>query len=345
MARKDVSLRDLAKELNISIPTVSRALKNHPDISTELKTKVLELSRKLNYSTLKPTSKQQNTKQQTKTIGVIVPNMERSFYASIISGIENYAKKDGYFIIIANSRESYTTETECLENLIKLNVDGLIVCLSQETNDYTHFDHARAKDIPVVFFDRVCRTSEYSSVIADNADAAKELVQHLIDNGAKNIAHIAGPENLNITKERIDGYLKCLSQNNISFNNELLVYCNLSVDSTKKAITKLISAKQIPDAIFCVNDTVAFVAMKELKNKGFKIPDDIAITGFNNEFHSMFVEPPLTTIMHPTIELGEESARLIIRQIESEHPHAPRQIVMKTQLIVRESSIKKQTNS
>jgi DNA-binding LacI/PurR family transcriptional regulator len=342
MPRKTVSLQDLANELNISVSTVSRALKNHPDIGTELKSKVNELAKKLNYSFPSISLEQKAT--GTKTIGLIVPAIERNFYASILSGIENYAKANGYFIIIANSRETYENEVECVENLIKLNVDGIIVSLTRESSDFTHFDKVRKKNIPLVFFDRVCRTNEFSSVIADNSDASKALTLHLFNSGAKHIAHIAGPKKLSITKDRIEGYKRGLEENNIPFNEEHLVYCDLTPNGALNALDKLLNAQQVPDAIFCVNDNVAYVVMKEIKNRGLKVPEDIALTGFNNDLHSTFVEPTLTTVYHPTFELGEETARLIIRQIESTQIHAPRQIVMKTSLVIRESSVKNLSN-
>lgn len=338
MTNKKVSLKDMAGELNLSLSTVSRALKDHPDISTEVKNKVQLLARKWNY----PISKKKDHKQaKTKTIGVIVPNVERSFYASIISGIENYAKKEGYFIIVANSRETYQNEVECVENLLNLSVDGLIVCLSQNTEDYHHFDKARKKDIPMVFFDRVCRTNEFSSVIADNTEAAKAITKHLIESGAQKVAHIAGPKNLSITRERIAGYTHALQESNRTVFNEHLVYCDLTSDGAAKAVQRLIQSDNRPDAIFCVNDTVAYVTMKTIKQMGYSIPNDISVTGFNNEFHSSFVEPALTTVFHPTFEMGQETARLLIGQMNSDYPHSPRQIVMKTGLVIRESSIKK----
>ena len=339
MARKTVSLRDMASELQVSASTVSRALKDHPDISSDLKSRVHELARKWNYITA--TNLNESKSSATKTIGVIVPNMERNFYASIISGIENYAKKEGYFIIIANSREKYETEKECVENLLKLKVDGLIVCLTQETRDFSHFDTILNKDIPLVFFDRVCRTSEFSSVIADNSDAAKELTLHLFASGAKNIAHIAGPKKLYITKERVAGYIRGLEERCATYKDEYLVHCDLTPEGGAKAARQLLKCNPVPDAIFCVNDTVAYVVMKEIKKQGYKIPEDIAVTGFNNEFHSNIVEPTLTSMLHPTTEFGEETARLLLGQIASGIKPAPRQIVMKTQLVVRESSVKK----
>jgi LacI family transcriptional regulator len=338
MARKTVSIRDLASELSVSASTVSRALKDHPDISIELKTRVHNLAKKWNYISASISNEQKSS--ATKTIGVIVPNMEKSFYASIISGIENYAKKEGYFIIIANSRENYETEIECINNLLKLKVDGLIVCLTQDTHSFTHFDTVLHKNIPLVFFDRVCRTNEFSSVVADNSDAAKELTLHLFKSGAKKVAHIAGPKKLYITKERIAGYFRGLEECHAKYKDEYLVHCDLTPEGALKAIKQLLNYEQIPDAIFCVNDTAAYVAMKEIKRQGYRVPEDIALTGFNNEFHSTIVEPTLTSMLHPTSELGEETARLLLGQIASEHKPAPRQIVMKTKLVVRESSVK-----
>ncbi len=338
MARKNVSLKDIAEKLELSISTVSRALKDHPDISVDVKTRVNELARRWNYFSAKDSNNKKNN--TTKTIGVVVPNMEKNFYASIISGIEGYAKKEGYFIIIANSRENYETEKECIKNLLKLNVEGLIVCLTQETRDFSHFDIMLSNTIPLVFFDRVCRTNEFSSVIADNADAAKELTLHLFDSGAENIAHITGPKKLYITNERIAGYISALQERNVSYNEANVVHCDLTPTGATKAVYKLLNNKPIPDAIFCMNDTIAYVVMKEIKRHGFKIPEDIAVTGFNNEFHSTIVEPTLTTVLHPTIEFGEETARLLLDQINSENKLAPRQVVMKTKLVVRESSEK-----
>jgi DNA-binding LacI/PurR family transcriptional regulator len=334
VTKKTVSLKALAEELNVSVPTVSRALKDHPDIGAELKERVWRLAKKQGYKIA------QKEKNHTKTIGVIVPNVERSFYASIISGAEQYAKNEGYFLVVANSRESYMNEVECVENLIKLNVEGIIVCLSQQTLNYDHFSLAKTHNIPLVFFDRVCRTNEFSSVVADNAEAARTITNHLIEQGARNIFHVAGPKNLSITNERIAGFKQALLENNMPFSESLYEYCDLKPDSATKALQKLMKINPNPDAVFCVNDTVAFVVIKELKNMGLKVPADIAVTGFNNEFLSNYVEPLLTTIWHPTIDMGQETARLLLAQVNSDIPHAPRQIVMKTQLVVRDSSVK-----
>jgi LacI family transcriptional regulator len=342
MSKNPVSLKDFAAQLGVSVSTVSRALKNHPDISDELKHKVQELAKQWNYIVAPASIGFHNP--STKTIGVVIPNMVRFFYSSILSGIESFARDKGYFIVITNSNESYENEVACIDNLLRLKVDGLIVCLSHNTQKYSHFDNARQKNVPLVFFDRVCRTSEFSSVIADNAEAAKNIVDHLKSGGSRRIAHITGPKNLNVTKERMAGYLMGLNDNGLEFDKELLVHCDLTPEGAAKAVRQLIEAQNRPDAIFCVNDTVAYVVVKELKKVGLRIPQDVAVTGFNNEFHSTIVEPPLTTVWHPTFEMGEETARLLISQIEGTQPHSPRQIVMKTRLIVRDSSLKNAEN-
>lgn len=339
MDKTHVSLKDLAKELKISISSVSRALKNHPDISPELAKKVQDLAREKNY---KPNPYAiRLLKHESKTIGVIVPDIVTYFYASIISGIESYTKEKGYSVVISSSQESYLKEQENIENLLNLRVDGLIVCLSQETNNFKHFDKVIGEKTALVFFDRVCRTNEISSVVADNYEAARLVTRHFYEGGSQRIAFINGPGHLSISKERLAGYIEGLKDCKLKISNDLLVSCNMTPEGASVATQKLLSLKVKPDAILSINDTVAFAAMKEVKKRGFKIPDDIAFVGFTDEFHASIVEPELTSVMHPTFEMGQEAARLLINQLESKIPGTPRQIVMKTSLVIRESSIKK----
>lgn len=338
MTKKRVSLKDIAKELGVSITTVSRALKDHYDLSPEIIAKVKALAAEWNY-TPNPFA-MGLLKQQTRTIGVIVPDIVTHFYSSIISGIGDTAKENGYYIVITSSEESHKKEKENLDNLLNLRVDGLIVCLAQDTRDYAHFDEIIASDIPLVFFDRVCRTDEVSSVVIDNIEAARTLTVHLLKNGATRIAHIAGPSNLNITKERIAGYKKGLTDCGLSYDPDLVVRSNLSIESAAIATKQLLSLPHPPDAIFGVNDMVIFSAMKEIKKKGLKIPRDIALVAFTDEFHATVVEPTLTAITHPTFDIGKEAARLLLNQIKSETNRPIQQVTMQAQLIVRESSVK-----
>jgi len=337
MGNRHTSLKDLAKELGVSISTVSRALKNHPDISPEMKKKVQKLARERDYSS-NPLAMGLR-RQQTKMIGVIVPDIVTHFFASIISGIESVAKEKGYYIVISSSEESYQKEVESVENLLKTRVEGLIVCLSQETKEFTHFGRLIKNEIPLVFFDRVCEELNVPSVTVDGNKAVKNIIRHFKENGCSRIAYISGPEHLNISKNRKQGYLEGLRENRIDFFPELLVECNLSASDASTATRQLLSLKEIPDAIFGINDTIAFAAMKEIKKQGLKIPDDIALVGFTDEFHSTVIDPALTSVTHPTFEMGQEAARLFFKWKEYGKPFS-QHIVLPTELVIRESSVK-----
>jgi LacI family transcriptional regulator len=337
MGKRHITLKDLASELGVSISTVSRALKDHPDISPVLTKKIQKIAIEKNY-TPNPLA-MGLLRQQTKMIGVLVPDIVTHFFASIISGIESVAEEKGYFIVIASSNESYKKEVESIENLLKTRAEGLIVCLSQETKDFNHFEKLIQNEIPLVFFDRVCKSLNVPTVTVDGAEAVKTIIRHFKENGCKRIAYISGPEHLNISENRKQGYLKGLNENHFDFHPELLVECNLSADEATIATRKLLNLPERPDAIFGINDTIAFAAMKEIKEHGLKIPDDIALVGFTDEFHSTVVDPALTSVTHPTFQMGQEAARLFFKWIEKGTSFTER-IVLPTELVIRESSLK-----
>ncbi|SNR85471.1 LacI family DNA-binding transcriptional regulator [Hymenobacter mucosus] len=339
MRKRPVSLKTLAQALSVSMSTVSRALRNHPDISPELTRKVQLLAQELQYS---PNPLAMGLlRSQTYTIGVIVPDLVTHFFASIISGIERVANEHGYHIVIRSSYESYQKEKECLADLLKLRVDGIIMCLAQETQEYAHFDALLDAEVPLVFFDRVCRATEVATVVVDNQEAARRITRHFFEGGYRRIAHIAGPASLNITQERIEGYQQALAACGLPFEESLLVHCDLSIASATAATQRLLALPNRPDAIFGVNDTTAFAAMKELKRQGLRIPQDVALVGFTDEFHATVVEPTLTSVMHPTVEIGQEAALLFLEQARAATHPAPRQTILTTQLVVRDSSAPK----
>jgi LacI family transcriptional regulator len=220
-------------------------------------------------------------------------------------------------------------------------VEGLIVCLSRETASFDHFEPLLKNEIPLVFFDRVCMTEKVSSVVADNMEAARSLTRHFYENGCRRIAFIAGPGHLNISKERLDGYQQGLLECGLDISPDLLEGSNLNTGEAIKATAQLLDLGKKPDAILCINDTVTFAALKEIRRRGLRIPDDIALGGcFIDDFHATIVDPALTSVTHPTFEMGQEAARLFFRQVEN--PGAPPvQIVLKTRLVVRESSVRK----
>lgn len=336
MNKRHTSMKDLATELNLSISTVSRALKDHPDISDEVRRKVKQLAAERNYS---PNPLAMGLlKQATRMIGILVPDLVTHFYSSIISGIESVAKANGYFIVIASSNESETKEREAVENLLKARVEGLIVCLSAETRTVSHFEGLVKQGIPLVFFDRVALPGDVPAVTADNVLAAEKITRHFYEQGYRRIAYISGPEHLNISRERLAGYRNGLNACGLGQRPEYTEHCELNPDSARAAMKRLLQLQPPPDAVFGINDTVAFALMKEIKEHGLQIPADIGLAGFTDEFHSTVVEPPLTSLTHPTAEMGRLAAGLFFEQLQS--PGKPRTITVDTELIARQSSAK-----
>jgi len=325
----------MAVELGVSISTVSRALKNHPDISPELTKKIQDLASKWNY-TPNPLA-MGLLRQQTRMIGVIVPEINTHFYSSIISGIERVAKQHGYFILIASSNESVEKEKEAVANFLKARVEGLIVCISQQTKRVEHFENLIAKNTPLVFFDRICESLDAPSVLANGHDAAKKIVHHFFSNGCRRIAYISGPKHLNISQNREMGYFDGLRECGLDYRTELLVNCNLDIEAAKMATRNLLHLNDPPDAIFGINDTVAFAAMIEIKNCGLKIPKDVSVAGFTDEFHSIVVDPPLTSVSHPTLQMGEEAANLFFDSLQQNVAH--KRIILPIELVVRASTL------
>jgi DNA-binding LacI/PurR family transcriptional regulator len=337
MAKRHVSLKDLANEIGVSVSTISRALKNHPDISLQLTEKIQKIANERNY-TPNPLA-MGLLRAQTKMIGVIVPDIVTHFFASVISGIESVAKEKGYFIVISSSSESIEKEKESINNLLKSRVEGIIACISQETNESSHFQKLIDNEFPIVFFDRICDGLPVPSVTVDGLKAVKSIIHHFKDNGCSRIAYISGPSHLSISKNRKEGYLEGLKECGLDYIPELLVECNLSAMDASLATKQLLNLNQKPDAIFGINDTIAFAAMKEIKKHGLKIPDDIALVGFTDEFHSTVVEPSLTSVTHPTFQMGREAARLFFNCIEK-GPDYSEMVVLPTELIIRYSSVK-----
>ena len=340
-----VTIKDIARELGISPSTVSRALKNHPDISPETKKAVNALAEKLNYQ---PNIVALSLRQsKTNTIGVIIPEIVHFFFSTIISGIEDVAYSAGYNVILAQSNESLQREKTDMKALFNSRVDGMLMSISRETTDFEHIESILAKGVPMVLFDRVYDNPNLSKVLVDDFDGAKEATLHLIEQDCKRIAHLEGPPNLVISKQRLEGYMEALKQHNIPIHKELIVPCPFgSIDEGRTATEKLLALKNPPDAIFACTDPVAMGSIQAIKAKGLSIPKDIAVVGFSNWQFSSMMEPPLTSVDQPGFEMGKEAARLLIRHIEVKGKKdgseiIPETKIMKTRLIVRQSSLKR----
>lgn len=333
---KPTSLKDIAQALGVSIPTVSRALKDSPEISRALCAKVQKLAREMNY---RPNPFALSLRKNApRTIGVIVPDIVTHFFSSILNGIENMAIEHGYFVIITTSHESYEKEKRNIQNLVNMRVEGIIACLSQETTDYAHLAALKDIHMPLILFDRVCLTDQFSSVVADGAYSAQLATQHLLDNGSRRVAFIGGANHLSIVKERKHGYLEALRSNHIPIEKELVVCRKIDYEEGKMATETLLSLPHPPDAILAMNDTLAFAAIEVIKRRGMRIPEDIAVIGYTDEQHANYVEPKLSAISHQTYQMGETACQLLIEQIRGSQ--TIRQVVVPTHLQIRGSSMK-----
>jgi LacI family transcriptional regulator len=338
-----VTIKDIARELGISPSTVSRALKDHPDISPETKKAVNELAEKLNYQ---PNIVALSLRQsKTNTIGVIIPEIVHFFFSTVISGIEDVAYRAGYNVILAQSNESQAREITDIKALFNSRVDGMLMSISRETTNFEHIESIISKGVPIVFFDRVYHTPHSSRVIVDDKAGAKEATLHLIEQGCKRIAHLEGPPNLEISKQRLLGYQEALKEKELPFSTDLVAICpSGTIEEGRIATEKLLSQKNPPDGIFATNDPAAMGAMQAIKQRGLRIPHDVSIVGFSNWFFSALMDPPLSSVDQPGFEMGQEAAKILIRQIEKkdkENVELPSETkILKTRLIVRESSQK-----
>lgn len=331
-----ISLKDLAAELGVSISTVSRALKDSAEISPEMCERVKALAVERNY---RPNPFAMSLlKSSPRIIGILVPDLVTHFYASIISGISDKARQEGYSVIITSSYEQFEQERLCLENLVNIRVDGIIACLSQETTDYRHFEMLAAQNVPLVFFDRVCLPTKFSSVVADNAESARIATLHLLESGARRVGFIGGANHLEIVKQRKHGYLEALRQWHIPIERELVVCRKMTYEEGEEAARRLLLLPSRPDAILAMNDTLAFAAMKQIKRQGLRIPQDVFLIGYTDELHSNYVEPALTAVTHQTYRMGETACRLLLEQLKGWKK--PVQEVVPTHLVVRGSSLK-----
>lgn len=344
MKYNQVTIKDIARELGISPSTVSRALKDHPDISPATKKAVNDLAEKLNYQ---PNIVALSLRQsKTNTLGVVIPEIVHFFFSTVISGIEDVAYSAGYNVILTQSNESLEREKTDIKALFNSRVDGMLISLSRETAAFDHIESMLNKGVPMVFFDRVYESENSSKVIVDDFSGAKEATLHLIDQGCKRIVHLEGPPNLGITKQRLEGYVEALKERNIPFDQNLVIPCpEASIDAGKVTTEKLLeSMSPLPDGIFASSDPVAMGAMQVMRDKGIKIPQDIAVVGFSNWLFCEMTDPPLSTVDQPGFEMGQEATKLLIRQIEAKTKGGdpqPETKVLKTRLIERKSSQKK----
>ncbi len=337
--KPSVTIHDIARELNISASTVSRALNDNPRISQATKDKIKAFALKMGYQPNIIASNLRN--QKTNTIGIVVPLINRHFFSTFISGVEEVAFNDGYNVIISQSNDLLEKEKKIVHSLFSNRVDGLIISLSMQTNEFDHFELFTNKNIPLVFFDRVAPEFETNKIVVDDYAVGLTATQHLIDQGYQRIAHLAGPTVLNTYHDRMEGYRAALKKNNLPVIDELIICNRLTRMDGQEAIKQLLSLKNPPDAVFCGNDTSALSMIVYLKKTAIRIPEDFGIIGFSNEPFSEVVTPSISTLKQPAFEMGVKAAELLIQEIEGKNqPHHYQTITMPTELIIRESSFR-----
>ena len=336
-----VTIADIAKKLNTTSATVSRALNNHPAISDRTKKNVLRVAGKLNYRRNNIASSLRLNK--TGIIGVIVPSAEINFFGSVVHGIESIANQNGYNVLIYQSNESWEHEQKGIETFLNARVDGIMVSMAKETIDYTHFINAKKAKVPIVFFDRANDDLKIDSVVIDDHKGAYIATQHLIEQGYSRIAHISGPLHISIFKARLEGYKAALKANGKKFDKNLVIKGDVSIDSGREAIQQLLKLSDPPDAVFAVEDFTALGAIKELKQRNISIPKDFGVIGFANENFGEHITPSLSTIDQQTVKMGKEAFSLMIKLIENKgrKGNGMQKIILAPIPIFRNSSLRK----
>jgi len=335
--KRKITINDIARELKISKSTVSRAMRDSHDINPETKRRVQEFAENKDYQ---PNQLAQSLRSRsTKTIGVIVPAYNIPFYSIAICGIQDYAMKMGYNLMICHSNEQYETEIKNVNALVNANVEGIIISVARDTEKNEHIRKLKRKGIPLVLFNRVIEDFKAAKVVVNDYYGALNMVTYLINTGCKKIAHVSGPNNLVLSNNRKQGYFDALKNAGLNVDERMVVEGDFTIGSGISCTKKLLAEVSDMDAIFAVCDAVAFGAMKVLKERGIKIPDEISVAGFTNEPMAELVEPALTTVKQPIYEIGETAAKLLFAQLND--PELPAELcVLETTIEVRNSTRK-----
>jgi LacI family transcriptional regulator len=341
--KQKITLKKIAKEFDVSISTVSKALKDSHEISVEMKEKIQAFA---NYYHYRPNSLALNLRnQKTKTIGVILPEIVHHFFTKVITGVEQLANEKGYNVMICVSNESYEKEVLNLEMLANGIVDGIIVSISKETeerDDYRHFTELMRNGIPLVMFDRVVDDINCNKVIADDVGGAYQATEHLIRNGCSRIALITTPDYVVVGNQRKQGYLKALKDYGIPVREDLVIKVKHE-NEIEGHLKELFSKPEVPDGIFAVNEIYAAIAMKACRRSGFEVPGDVEVIGFTDGLISEFTTPSMTTVAQHGRHMGRKALELLLDEIDSKEPdYKYKTVLIKTDLKMRNSTKKVQ---
>lgn len=342
MKKKKTTIHDIAKHLDITASTVSRALKDSSRISDKTKQTVRATAKELNYQPNNIAAALR--KGKSNIIGIIIPMADRNFFASIIRGIEEIVNDAGYNVIICQSNDSTEKEKSNINTLLESQVDCIMASYAKSTTNFDHYKRIIERDVPLILFDRLHESLEsldVDAVVIDDYLGAYKATQHLIDQGCRRIVHFSGPDHVSIYKERKRGYKEALIQNNIDVDERLILESNLKLEAGKEMSEDIIQWKHLPDAIFSSSDYAATGAMEVLKSNQIKIPDQVAIVGFSNESFTSYTEPALSTVEQHSKKIGQYAANLFLDIMEkSKGEHTATKTVLSPELIIRKSSLR-----
>ena len=335
--KKRTTIKDIATALNISAAAVSKALHNDPRISKQTKEDVKRVAKELNYQPNHLASALRRGK--SNLVGVIVPRTNSHFFSSVIEQMEEVLDKAGYNIIITQSNESFKKECKNIDTLLYTQVDGIIASMANETTDLSYFEKIKSKGIPLIVFDRGENDLNVDYIGIDDYDSSHMIVEHLVKQGCKRIAHIGGYRRTRIFKNRIVGFIDALKKFNLPQDNNLILECDLTLNEGRRCMEKLLKLKERPDAVYASNDYAALGALQVLQENSIKVPHDIALVGFSNEPFTSLVTPTITTVNQHSGEIGKRAAETFLKRINQEDwkPKLTKNI-LKSELIIRASS-------
>lgn len=340
MKREKSTIHDIARKLNITASTVSRALNDHPRISENTKKAVQKAAQKLNYQPNHLAAALRSGK--SNILGVIVPTVDRSFFSSVVRGIEEIANNSRYNVMICQSYDNHEKEVAAVEALLSARVDGIIASYAKETRNFEHFMKAKERDIPVILFDRSNDELELSHVVVDDFLGAFKATEHLIQQGCRRIGHFTNTRPISIFRDRLRGYKEALLAHGLPYDESLVVESNLQLEDGRTSMLQLLNHKETPDGIFSSSAYGILGALQVLIEKGVKVPQDVALVGFSNEPYTSFTEPSLSTIEQHSLRMGNAAAEIFLQEVsDEEKKFIPQKIVLKPELIIRQSSLRK----
>ncbi|KAA3437891.1 LacI family DNA-binding transcriptional regulator [Rufibacter hautae] len=340
------TIHDIAKELNTSASTVSKALNDHPSISAATKELIRAAAQNLNYRQNRLASSLRSGR--TNIIGIVIPSSDIGFFGGVVHGIEKLARSNGYNILLFQSNETGEYEVEGIETLLQTSVDGIIVSIAKDSPNLDHFYDVKKRKVPLVLFDRVKEELNSPSVVVDDYKGAFMATEHLIQQGYTRIAHISGPQHIKIFNDRLIGYVDALKTYNLPVDDDLIQYGRNSIESGRASAERLINRNKGMDAIFAAVDFTALGALQYLKQAGVKMPEQVGMIGFGNESFSPYVTPSLSTIDQQPARMGEEAFTLFLEAMAKKTAGSngtdvleePKKIILEPLLVVRESSVR-----